>query len=156
MSSAYSGVPQHTVGSLTVTRAAMQQTTRELQVIASRPADGHFASYTPCMAQFTYAGSAANLWMLAEELHQDDEIAACCTIEVLEQERNQDSLHNAELAQIVISVASGVATNFITDAIRAAVDRARDRGSVTPVQPNIEDDAKKGEAVDTRNLINPS
>ncbi len=107
------------------------------------------------MTQFTYTGSAANLRLLAEELRQDDEVAARCTIEVLEQERNQDSLHNAELAQIVISIASGVATNFITDAIRAAVDRARDRGSVTPVQPNIED-AEKGEAVDTRNLGNPS
>lgn len=107
------------------------------------------------MVQFTYAGSAANLRMLAEELHQDEEIAADCTIEVLEQEPSRDSLHNAELAQIVISVASGVATNFITDAIRAAVDRARDRGSVTPVQPNI-GDAKKGEAVDTRSLGDPS
>jgi hypothetical protein len=138
-----------------VTCTAAQQMTRELQLIANRSANGNFASYTSCMAQFTYAGSAANLRMLAEELHQDEEIAAGCTIEVLEQEPSRDSLHNAELAQIVISVASGVATNFITDAIRAAVDRARDRGSVTPVQPNIED-AKKGEAVDTRSLGDPS
>jgi len=107
------------------------------------------------MTQFIYGGNAANLRLLAEELRQDDEIAACCTIEVLERERNRDSLQNAQLAQIVISIASGVATNFVTDAIRAAVHRARDRGSVTRVQPNIEG-AEKREEVDSRNLANPS
>lgn len=107
------------------------------------------------MTRFNYAGSAANLRLLAEELLQDDEIAACCTIEVLERDRKPDSLHNAQLAQIIISVASGVATNFITDAIRAAVDRARDRGPVTSVQPNA-GEPEKGEAVDTHNLSNPS
>jgi hypothetical protein len=107
------------------------------------------------MTQFIYRGSAANLRLLAEELRQDDKIAACCTIEVLEREPNQDSLQNAQLAQIVISIAAGVTTNFVTDAIRAAIHRARDRGSVTPVQPNIEG-AEKGEGVDTRNLANPS
>lgn len=107
------------------------------------------------MTRFTYTGSSANLRLLAEELRQDNEIAAYCTIEVLEQDRNLDSLHNAELAQIIISVASGVATNFITDAIRGAVDRARDRGPVTSAQPNTEE-TDKGEAVDTRSLGDPS
>lgn len=107
------------------------------------------------MTRFTYTGSAANLQLLAEELLQDSEIAAYCTIEVLEQDRNLDSLRNAELAQIIISVTSGVVTNFITDAIRAAVDRARDRGSISPAEPNTEE-TEKGEAVDVRSLGNPS
>jgi hypothetical protein len=107
------------------------------------------------MTQFTYTGSMANLLLLAEELRQDDEIAACCTIELIEQEQNQDSLRNAELAQIIINITLGVAGNFATDAIRAAIDRARDRGSVTPVQPDTED-AKSGEAVDSSNLTDPA
>ncbi|GGP88212.1 hypothetical protein GCM10010231_66870 [Streptomyces sindenensis] len=39
------------------------------------------------------------------------------------------------MADIAISVAAGVATNGLYDAIRALIDRARDRGSVESVDP---------------------
>jgi hypothetical protein len=108
----------------------------------------------PSMDQLKYTGSVANVQLLSEELRQDSEVAEYCTIAVLEQERNKDSLHNAELAQVVISIISGVATKFTIDAIQAAVDRARDRGPITADESDVAD-TEKQEAAGTHDIGNP-
>ena len=74
--------------------------------------------------------------LLAEELREDEAVNASCKIAVLKEGQNEDSLYSGELAQIIISITTGVSTTLITDAIHVAVNRARDRGPVTPVNPN--------------------
>lgn len=87
------------------------------------------------MIKLMYRGGAANLQLLAEEIREAPELSQRCTVEVTYQETQSDSLHHGQLADIAISVAAGVATNGLYDAIRALIDRARDRGSVESVDP---------------------
>jgi hypothetical protein len=85
------------------------------------------------MTNLVYQGSSANLQVLAEELRTDPVASKSCEISVLKVKQDDDSLYNGELAQIVISIATGVSATLISDAIHAAVDRARDRGTVKSV-----------------------
>ncbi|MEV6352209.1 hypothetical protein [Streptomyces hydrogenans] len=85
------------------------------------------------MIKMMYRGGAANLQLLAEEIQETPELRQHCTVEVTHRESQSDSLHHGQLADIAISVAAGVATNALYDAIRALIDRARDRGSVESV-----------------------
>ncbi|MEV6378027.1 hypothetical protein AB0M31_01230 [Streptomyces sp. NPDC051773] len=87
------------------------------------------------MIKLMYCGGAANLQLLAEEIREAPELSQHCTVAVTGRETQSDSLHHGQLADIAISVAAGVATNGLYDAIRALIDRARDRGSVESVDP---------------------
>ena len=104
------------------------------------------------MSNLIYQGSSANLQVLAEELRADPAAGKSCEISVLKVEQDDGSLYNGELAQIVISIATGVSATLISDAIHAAVDRARDRGTVKSVnqnQPNSkEEEAAEGGEID--------
>lgn len=90
-------------------------------------------SYAPLMIKLMYRGGAANLQLLAGEIRESPELNQHCTVEVTQRETQSDSLQHGQLADIAISVAAGVATNGLYDAIRALIDRARDRGSVESV-----------------------
>lgn len=96
---------------------------------------GRLSSYAPDMIKMTYSGSFANLQLLAEEISEDPQLNSCCTARVTQQAARNDSLNHGQFAEIVISVAAGMATNTIYDAIRALIDRARNRGHVEPVEP---------------------
>ncbi|MGX1478119.1 UNVERIFIED_CONTAM: hypothetical protein RKD50_006927 [Streptomyces canus] len=87
------------------------------------------------MIKLMYRGGAANLQLLAEEIRESPELSRHCTVEVTHRETQSSSLHHGQLAEIAISVAAGVATNGLYDAIRDLIDRARDRGSVEPIEP---------------------
>jgi len=74
-------------------------------------------------------GESANLRILAEEISDDPQFSDC-TVAVNEIAHTENSLGHGQLVEIVISVGAGIATNAIYDAIRCAVDRARDRGRI--------------------------
>ncbi|MFJ8930088.1 MULTISPECIES: hypothetical protein [unclassified Streptomyces] len=82
------------------------------------------------MITMTYSGAIANLQLLAEEISDNPLLKAHCTTLVTPREVNDHSLNHGQFADIVISIAAGVATNAIYDGIRTLVDRARNRGDV--------------------------
>ncbi|WP_274563703.1 hypothetical protein [Streptomyces spiramyceticus] len=86
-----------------------------------------------------YRGETANLKVLAREIEADPHLAGKCslTLTPLRQDR-RDSLRHAQWAEIAISVAAGLATNTLYDALKALVERARDRGPVDDVGPHPE------------------
>ncbi|WP_158997500.1 hypothetical protein [Streptomyces aureus] len=91
------------------------------------------------MSIIEYRGEAANLKVLAREIEADQCLSGKCSLalKTLHQDR-RDSLRHAQWAEISISVASGLATNVLYDALRALVERARDRGPVDEVSPRLE------------------
>ncbi|MFE4682231.1 hypothetical protein ACFRNJ_15540 [Streptomyces sp. NPDC056721] len=86
-----------------------------------------------------YRGETANLKVLAREIEADPHLAGKCslTLPSLRQDR-RDSLRHAQWAGIAISVAAGLATNTLCDALKAPVERALDRGPVDDVGPHPE------------------
>lgn len=92
------------------------------------------------MIKMTYSGSFANLQLLAEEISEDPQLSSCCTARVTQHAARDDSLNHGQFAEIAISVATGVATNAIYDAIRSLIERARTRGHVDPVEPPEQED----------------
>ncbi|MBU3864223.1 hypothetical protein KN815_09085 [Streptomyces sp. 4503] len=86
------------------------------------------------MPIFEYRGESANLKVLAREIGADPHLAGTCslTLTPLRQDR-RDSLRHANWAEISVSVASGLATNAVYDALKVLVERARDRGPVDEV-----------------------
>ncbi|MER6631442.1 hypothetical protein ABT301_25010 [Streptomyces sp. NPDC000987] len=87
-----------------------------------------------------YRGESANLKVLAREIEADPHLAGKCslTLTPLHQDR-RDSLRHANWAEIAVSVASGLATNAVYDALKSLVERARDRGPVDEVATRPED-----------------
>ncbi|MFE9905970.1 hypothetical protein [Streptomyces achromogenes] len=81
-----------------------------------------------------YRGESANLKVLAREIEADPHLAGTCslTLTPLSQDR-RDSLRHANWAEISVSVVSGLATNAVYDALKALIERARDRGPVDEV-----------------------
>lgn len=93
------------------------------------------------MPIFEYRGEAANLKVLAREIEADQHLAGKCSLSFTPLPQNRrDSLRHAHWAEISISVAAGLATNALYDALKALVERARDRGPVDEVNPRPEDD----------------
>ncbi|MFF1794699.1 hypothetical protein ACFVXQ_10845 [Kitasatospora sp. NPDC058263] len=93
-----------------------------------------------------YRGETANLKVLAREIENDPLLAGQCslTLTPLRQD-SRDSLRHAQWAEIAISVGWGLATNALYDALKALVERARDRGPVDEVESRTEgvsDDAE--------------
>ncbi|MFH7339130.1 hypothetical protein [Streptomyces sp. KHY 26] len=78
--------------------------------------------------------------VLAREIEADPHLAGTCslTLTPLCQDR-RDSLRHANWAEISVSVASGLATNAVYDALKVLVERARDRGPVEEVTTRPED-----------------
>ncbi|WP_328344557.1 hypothetical protein [Streptomyces violaceus] len=93
-----------------------------------------------------YRGETANLKVLAREIEADPHLAGKCslTLTPLRQDR-RDSLRHAQWAEISISVAAGLATNTLYDALKALIERARDRGPVDEVNPRSEDGSEDTE-----------
>ncbi|MCF3143505.1 hypothetical protein [Streptomyces platensis] len=87
-----------------------------------------------------YRGEAANLKVLAREIEADPHLAGKCAVTLIKPLRQdrRDSLRHAHWAEIAISVAAGLATNTLYDALKALVERARDRGPVDEVGPRPE------------------
>jgi len=93
------------------------------------------------MPIFEYRGEAANLKVLAREIEADQHLAGKCSLALMPLQQNRrDSLRHAHWAEISISVAAGLATNTLYDALKALVERARDRGPVEEAPPRPEDD----------------
>ncbi|GGP40677.1 hypothetical protein ACFY2W_08050 [Streptomyces sp. NPDC001262] len=86
-----------------------------------------------------YRGETANLKVLVREIESDPHLAGKCSLALtpLRQDR-RDSLRHAQWAELAISVAAGLATNTLYDALKALVERARDRGPVDEVGPRAE------------------
>ncbi|MEV4440831.1 hypothetical protein AB0K09_17775 [Streptomyces sp. NPDC049577] len=86
-----------------------------------------------------YRGETANLKVLVREIELDPHLAGKCSFALtpLRQDR-RDSLRHAQWAELAISVAAGLATNTLYDALKALVERARDRGPVDEVGPRAE------------------
>jgi hypothetical protein len=99
-----------------------------------------------------YRGESANLKVLAREIEADPHLAEKCslTLTPLRQDRC-DSLRHANWAEITVSVASGLATNAVYDALKALVERARDRGPVDEVAPRPE--GGNGEEADGTEVV---
>jgi hypothetical protein len=98
-----------------------------------------------------YRGETANLRVLAREIEKDPLLAGKCslTLTPLRQD-SRNSLRHAQWAEIVISVGGGLATNTLYDALKALVERARDRGPVDEVASHAEgasDEVKSEEEV---------
>ncbi|MEU9590868.1 hypothetical protein AB0D84_14220 [Streptomyces sp. NPDC048193] len=91
------------------------------------------------MLIFEYRGETANLKVLAREIEADPHLAGKCTLTLtpLRQDR-RDSLRHGQWAEIAISVVTGLATNTLHDALKALVERARDRGPVDELSPRPE------------------
>lgn len=91
------------------------------------------------MTTIEYRGESANLKVLAREIEADPRLAGVCslTLTPLRLDR-RDSLRHANWAEISVSVASGLATNAVYDALKILVERARDRGPVDEVVPRPE------------------
>lgn len=87
-----------------------------------------------------YRGEAANLKVLAREIEANPHLAGKCSLALtpLRQDR-RDSLRHAQWAEMVISVAGSLATNALYDALKAVVERARDRGPVDEVSSRLAD-----------------
>ncbi|MGW9371002.1 hypothetical protein ACWGVR_13465 [Streptomyces xanthophaeus] len=81
-----------------------------------------------------YRGETANLKVLVREIEADPHLAGECSVTLtpLSQDR-RDSLRHAHWAEIAISVGAGLMTNTLYDALKALVERARDRGPVDEV-----------------------
>lgn len=99
-----------------------------------------------------YRGEAANLKVLAREIEADPHLTGKCslTLTPLRQDR-RDSLRHAHWAEIAISVGAGLATNTLYDALKALVERARDRGPVDEVSPppeGVSEDTESPEGAD--------
>ncbi|MFI9598138.1 hypothetical protein [Nonomuraea sp. NPDC052265] len=93
------------------------------------------------MEILTYRGEKANLQVLAEEIADHPALKGHCVAQVqITETGEQESLRYGGWAEITIAIASGVATNAIYDGLRYLVDRARDRGVVTEVEPQPKDD----------------
>lgn len=95
------------------------------------------------METLTYRGEKANLQVLAEEIAEHPALKEHCVAQVRAKETGeQESLRYGGWAEITIAIASGVATNAIYDGLRYLVDRARDRGVVTEIDPQPKDDGQ--------------
>ncbi|MGA5316426.1 hypothetical protein ACPCTK_20295 [Streptomyces pseudogriseolus] len=104
------------------------------------------------MPIFEYRGEAANLKVLAREIEADQHLAGKCSLTLTPLQQNRrDSLRHAHWAEISISVAAGLATNTLYDALKALVERARDRGPVDEVTPRPEDDGQDSNAPEGAN-----
>ncbi|MEV4432713.1 hypothetical protein [Streptomyces sp. NPDC049555] len=96
-----------------------------------------------------YRGETANLKVLVREIEADPHLAGKCSLALtpLRQDR-RDSLRHAQWAELAVSVAAGLATNALYDALKALVERARDRGPVDEVGPRPGDVSEGAEGAD--------
>jgi hypothetical protein len=96
-----------------------------------------------------YRGEAANLKVLAREIEADPHLAGKCSLALtpLRQDR-RDSLRHAQWAEMVISIAGSLATNALYDALKALVERARDRGPVDEAGSRLGDVSEDTESSD--------
>lgn len=89
------------------------------------------------MSTRTYLGEEANLRVLAEEIADDPLLGRTCrAIVVRPGVRVGHTLRHGTLAEIAITVTSGVMTTTISDALRRVLERARDRGDVEEKRPS--------------------
>jgi hypothetical protein len=81
-------------------------------------------------------GEESNLRILAMEIAEHPDLHGACSVHVTPAGRGHqsDTLGHGDLAEIAITIATGVAINGVTGALKLLVDRARDRGKVTTVQ----------------------
>lgn len=85
------------------------------------------------MPTFVYRTERANASVLAGEIDADGVLSPVCGVAVRELPgRNGPTLGHGTIAEIAITVASGVMTTTISDALRRVIDRARDRADVEP------------------------
>lgn len=76
-------------------------------------------------------GETANLMVLAEDLAQDPDLQGSVTIAITAMDRNASrDLQYGPLAQIVISLLTGVGSAAMWEAIKAHVARAQARGRI--------------------------
>ena len=83
------------------------------------------------MPILVYEGEESNLKVLADDLAAHPALAGVCTVTITSADASgQDTLRHGALAEIAITIASGVVTSAVYDTIRLLADRARDRGAV--------------------------
>lgn len=76
-------------------------------------------------------GEEANLRLVAEEIAEHPELEKACAVRITPAAgRRPGAMGHGVLAEIAVSVTSGVLTAALTDALRLIVARARDRGDV--------------------------
>ncbi|MEU7587727.1 hypothetical protein AB0A95_15675 [Micromonospora sp. NPDC049230] len=83
------------------------------------------------MPILVYEGEESNLKVLADDLAAHPDLAGVCTVTINSADASgQGVLRHGALAEIAITIASGVVTSAVYDTIRLLADRARDRGKV--------------------------
>ncbi|KNB53479.1 hypothetical protein [Streptomyces caatingaensis] len=71
-----------------------------------------------------YRGESANLKVLVREIEADPHLAGKCSLVLTPlREDRRDSLRHAQWAELAVSVAAGLATNALYDALKALVAR---------------------------------
>jgi hypothetical protein len=98
-----------------------------------------------------FRGEESNLRILAKEIAEHPDLGRTCSTEIVpvDDGRHPNTLGHGDLAEIAVAIATGVATNAVTAALKLLVDRARDRGKVTTVQNDsqqVGDDSRRPDA----------
>jgi hypothetical protein len=77
-------------------------------------------------------GEESNARLLAEEIANRTELAGVFSVRVVViDEATDDSFGYGPIAELVVSLTTGVATNAAYDLLRGLISRARDRGELT-------------------------
>lgn len=93
------------------------------------------------MPTFVYMTEKANASVLAAEIGEDETLGPACEVTLRDLAGHTGhALGHGTIAEIAITVASGVMTTTISDALRRVLDRARDRAEVETV-PSTEPQA---------------
>jgi hypothetical protein len=80
-------------------------------------------------------GEEPNVLLLAKEIASHPELADVCRVRIATiDEATDDSFGYGPVAEIIITLSSGVATNAAYDLLRRLISRARDRGDLTDRQ----------------------
>lgn len=91
------------------------------------------------MTTVTVRGESSNLQVAEWELAKEPLLQGICKVVVKKIPRERSSLGHGILAEMTITIASGVATTAVTDAIRLVIARARARGEVEQSEVADED-----------------